>query len=265
MSLLNKLRAGLKEMGEGAVAWRVWMALAQEDIGDQHRRTTLGPVWLLINYLFFAGTFIFVFHRGDTSTPHYAAYVATGLFVWFYIMETLIQAVTLFVREESFIKGTRLPLSVFVMRLTMQTAIRAAYALAGCLGILLFSDVGLSAGWLFSLLAILLALLTAPAAITVLAFLGAYFPDSQFLVSNMMRLGMFLTPIFWIYEQASAVRAVFYYWNPFTYYVEIVRQPILTGQFPQNAFVACLLMSATLWVLAIILFSKLRREVVFVL
>lgn len=255
---LGDIRAALK-------LWRVWLALAQEDIGDQHRRTTLGPLWLLINYLAFAGTFIFVFQRGDSAMPGYAAYVAVGLLAWFFMMEVITQSVTLFVREESFIKGTRLPLSVYVMRLAVQALIRTAYALVGCLAIVLASGIAFSPAWLWSLAGVMLILAAAPAAIVLFAFLGAWFPDSQFIVSNLMRVGMFLTPVFWVYEGAGGVRGVFYHWNPFTYVLEIVRTPILTGTVPVNAFVFCALGAAALWILALLLLGRYRRQVVFLL
>ena len=51
---------------------------------------------------------------------------------------------SLFAREESFIKGTTLPLTVYVMRLAMQSVIRAGYALVGCLAILLLSGTPLT-------------------------------------------------------------------------------------------------------------------------
>lgn len=110
---------------------RIWFALASEDISDQHRRTSLGPFWLLINYLVFVATFVFIMGRGE-GIPNYTAYVALGLLVWFYIMETMNSGVGLFVREESFIKGTTLPLSLYVFRMTMQALMRAGYAALGC-------------------------------------------------------------------------------------------------------------------------------------
>lgn len=258
-------RSAWRDVREGLLRWRVAATLAQEDIGDQHRRTALGPLWLLINYLAFAGTFIFVFQRGDAGDTNYAAYVAIGLLVWFYIMEVLTQSVTLFVREESFIKGTTLPLTVFVMRLSLQSVIRAAYALAGCLGILVLSGVSLSAAWLWSFLGLAIVLVATPAGILLLAFLGAYFPDSQFVVGNLMRIGMFLTPVFWTYENSGGVQHIFYYWNPFTYFLEIVRAPIIEESFPLAAFLFCGGIVVVAWTLAFFLLGRLRREVVFVI
>lgn len=243
---------------------RVWMALATEDISDQHRRTWLGPVWLLLNYLAFAGTFVIIMQQ-DAGIPNYLAFVAVGLLVWFYMMETINSAVQLFVREEAFIKGTTLPLSIYVLRLTTQSLIRAAYAGGGCLALLLISGVGISMAWLWSVAAIVIIMIATPAVITIFAFLGAYFPDSQFIVSNLMRVGMFLTPVFWAHTGSGGARAILYYWNPFTYFLEIVRVPISSGDPPVRSFLLCIALTLVAWLVALFLLGRYRREVVFLL
>lgn len=254
----------IADLGQGVRMHPVWTALAREDIGDQHRRTALGPLWLLVNYLLFAGTFILIVHRGQDEG--YVIYVAVGLLVWFYIMETINFAVSLFVREESFIKGTRLPLSVYVMRMAMQGVIRSSYSLVGCAVILLATGAAPTPAWLWSGVAILLILATTPAAIMLFAMFGAFFPDGQFLVSNLMRIAMFMSPVFWTYRPGdSGIRAVFFHWNPFTYFLEIARAPVLDGTFPTHAFTICLSISVGLWVVSLFVFGKYLREVVFVL
>lgn len=255
---LHDLHAGLKMR-------RVWITLAQEDISDQHRRTTLGPLWLLINYLAFAGTFIFIFQRGDSGASNYPAYVATGLLVWFYIMETLTQSASLFIREKNFINGTKLPLSVYVMRLFMQTVIREGYALMGCLGILLVSGINLTIFWGFSIIAIILILLITPAVIIVFAFMGAWLSDSVFIVSNLMRVGMFLTPVFWVYKDEGGIREAFYFYNPFTYFLEIVRIPIVAGDVPFRSFLVCIMIGLFFWGIAIYILGRFRRQLNFII
>jgi lipopolysaccharide transport system permease protein len=80
-----------------------------------------------------------------------------------------------------------------------------------------------------------------------------------------MRVGMFLTPVFWVYDGAGGVRGAFYHWNPFTYFLEIVRAPILTGEPPIFALALCLTIALGLWTLALLLLGRFRRELVFVL
>lgn len=245
---------------------RMWLAMASEDISDEHRRTSLGPFWLVVNYLVFAAAFIFLIGQAS-NVPNFPAYVAIGLFVWFYIMEVLNAGVAVFAREESFIKGTTLPLSIYVLRLTTHAIIRAGYAMVGCLAIVALSGAVLSWSWVMSLVALGVIVLVTPAAIIVFGFLGAYFPDAQFIVQNVTKVGMFLTPIFWAYTGGDdqGLRAIFYYFNPFTYFLEIVRVPIVSGEIPARSLLLCLAMSLVLWTLALYLLGKLRKQVAFVL
>lgn len=262
--MLTTLASALDDLGAGLRQRRVWVALASEDIGDQHRRTTLGPLWLLINYLAFAGTFIFIFNHGSIGDT-YGAYVATGLLVWFFLMEIISGSITLFVREEGFIKGTNLPLSVYVFRDTLQSVIRNGYALAGCVALLLFGGIAITTTWLWSGAGLLLILAAAPSFIIVCAFLGVFFPDAQFIVSNLMRVGMFITPVFWAPGNGGGIQEAFYRYNPFTYFLEIVRDPILTGEPNLRAFGYCLIVTAVMWVIALLFLGKFRRQVALVI
>lgn len=256
--------AGIRDFLDGWNTRRLWSAFAKEDIGDSHKNTMLGPVWLLLNYLTYIGTFGFVMRAGG-GDKNYLAYISMGLMTWFFILEAITQGVALFSREESFIKGTPLPLSTYVFRLTTQCLIRNGYALLGCLGVLLLSGIYPSFMWLWSGVGILVVLLAAPAVITVCAFLGAYFPDSHYLVSNAMRVGMFLTPVFWTYNGSHGARHVFYWYNPFTYFLEIVRMPVLDGAMPLKALGLCLFICVVMWILALFLMGRYRKKVVFVL
>jgi len=244
---------------------RVWIALAHEDIGDHHRRTALGPIWLLLNYLAFAATFIYVFQRGGGSGPGYVSYVATGLFIWFFIKEAINQSTSLFVREESMIKGTVLPVSIYVMRQTMRSVIRSAYAFAGCIALLVLAGDPIPLGSLWAIPGMIVLLLVTPAVVTVFAFVGAFFADSSYIVSNAMQIGMFLTPVFWTYDGTRGMRHVFYYWNPFTYFLEIVRVPVLTGEPPLFALLFCSLFGVVFWMLALLLLGRYRKRLAFIL
>jgi len=258
-----KMRAAAEDFRSGLLKWRVWMTLAGEEIEEQHRTTLLGPIWMLLNYLAFAGIFITIFERGGDEG--YIAHVAVGLVVWMYIMETLSGSVSLFRREESIIKGTRLPLSVHIFRLTTQAAMRATYALAGCIILLtLFGIISTVHLWGFVFM-LPVVIFMAPPAVTILAFFGAYLRDVEFLVANLLRLGMFLTPVFWTYAGEGGLRAVLYHYNPFTYLLELVRGPVLTGTVSLPLIAACTVATLVLWLLAFITFSTLRSRLALVL
>jgi len=238
------------------------MALASEDIADSHRATLLGPVWQLLNYLLFAGTIIFIFGRHAPGV-NFMAYVAVGYLVWQFISDTLSQSATLFVREASFIQGTVLPISIYVLRQTMRTAIRSAYALIGAVPLVLFSGVDITPAVLSILPAALLLLLTAPGVAILFALAGVFFRDFQQMVTHSVRLLMFITPIFWVGSGGDGFRGFLYHWNPLTHYIEIVREPVVSGIVPLNSWAVALASSVLISVTALLALGKFNRKIVF--
>ena len=248
-------------------AWRmrsVWIELAAEDVADPHLRSTLGPFWLLINYLALAGPFVLFF--GNTSSiGNYPAYVAVGLLIWLYMSELIINALTLFVREQNYIRGTLLPISVYIMRLSMQFYIRLAYAGAGCLAILILSGALPQTAWIYSVLGLAVVIVTTPAVITVCAFAGAFVPDMSFAATNLIRLGLFLTPVFWIPGDGGVRDLVLNDWNPFTYFIDIVRLPVVSGAMPGFQLMVAACISLAFWLVATLFLGHYRKRVVFLL
>src|SRR5262245_27054109 len=137
----------------------VWTALASEDVADSHRQTMLGPLWPLLNYMLFAGTIILIF-APVTEGVNFAAYVASGVLVWMFVSDILTTGATLFIREESFIKGTTLPISLYALRLTMLVALRSIYALPAAVVFIIASDITPSEALISVVPAALLILLT---------------------------------------------------------------------------------------------------------
>jgi len=262
--MVRVVAAALSDIMAGLRLTALWWELAKEDIGDQHRLTVLGPAWILVNYLAYYFAFVHLFD-GGAGWETYEGYVAIGLLVWLFIMETIVQGVALFWREESLIKGTALPISVFVLRLTMQSLIRVGFAMFGCIAILLFSGIDVSPVAAWSVAGLLLVVLTGPAAIIVVAFAGTLSGDVRFVISNAMRVAMFLTPVFWTYAGEGGIRGALYDWNPFTYFLEIVRAPILSGELPGAAFGISAVISLGMWALAILLLGVFRKRVAFLI
>lgn len=258
------MNKAINDLVEGVRRHDVWIALAREDIGDQHRRTMLGPLWLLVNYFLFVATFVFIFTPSGKDNNH-IGYVAVGLLVWFFMSEVITISVTGFTREENLIKGTTLPLTVYVMRIFMQSVIRAGYAVLGCAAILFFSGTTMDSVAFSAIIGLFLILLITPAVIIILAFIGAYFLDMQFVVNNVMRVGLFITPVLWNDQFGDNLQRFVATWNPFTYFINIVRDPLVGGTFPANSLLICCAIGVLVWLAAFVLLQRLRDNVVFVL
>ncbi len=157
------------------------MAFASEDVADIYRRTFLGPAWSVLSFLLFVGSIVLII--GETSgIPHYMAFVSSGLIVYLTMTEVLAESSNLFQREMAFIKGTTLPISIYIMRLTSKTVIRSVYPLLAALFLVLVDGVMPTAAWFYSFLGILLIIISIPAAATVVSILGVIIPDMHFIV-----------------------------------------------------------------------------------
>ncbi len=260
--MLELAQRGLADLRAALKLRSLWWALASEDIADSHRRTMLGPVWPLLNYLLFVGSLVLVLGPGAGSS-NFTAYVATGMLVWLFISDILSMSATLFTREENFIKGTVLPISIYVMRQTLVISIRSFYALLGAIAILLYSGIEAAPALLSIGPAIFVLLLTAPAVAVLFGVAGAYFRDFQFIVVNATRLLMFVTPIFWTDPGAGGLLGFLYYWNPLTHYIEIVRKPVVEGVLPLSSWMVTLSITAILLVAALLTLGRFNRQIVF--
>lgn len=260
--MLEFVRRGLADIGAALKLRGLWWALASEDIVDAYRRTMLGPIWPLLNYLLFVGILLMIL-GGRGRTINFTAYVASGMLVWLFINDVLSMSATLFRREQGFIKGTVLPISIYVLRQTLLIAIRSFYALFGAIPVILYSGIELTPALLSIVPALLLLLLTAPAVAILFGLAGAYFRDFQFIVANSMRLLMFITPVFWTHEGVGGWRGILYYWNPLTHYIDIVRRPVVEGIVPLDSWAVTLSATALLSAAALVLLGKFNRQIVF--
>ena len=152
-------------------------------------------------------------------------------------------------------------MSVYIFRATMQSLIRFGYAAAGCIAILVFAETPVSLTGLWSFVGLALIVVITPPLMIVLGTLGAFVPDIQFVISNLMRVGMFLTPIFW--HSTTGVRGHLSMMNPLTHFINIVRTPVVEGSVPLHSFAICSAIVVGLWILAVFLLGKYHKKIVF--
>ncbi|RVD18681.1 ABC transporter permease, partial [Mesorhizobium sp. M7A.F.Ca.ET.027.02.1.1] len=70
---------------------------------------------------------------------------------------------------------------------------------------------------------------------------------------------------FWVYSGQEGVQKYAYHWNPFTYFLEGVREPITAGIFPTHALAVAGYISLGLWALALLLLGRYRKRIVFLI
>jgi ABC-type polysaccharide/polyol phosphate export permease len=162
-----------------------------------------------------------------TSTQKYLPYVAVGFIVWGFISTCITDGCGAFFSAATTIKQVPAPLSIYAYRVVWRTFIVLLHNMVIYVGVALIF--GIWAGFgniLLAVLGIVLLCLNGVWTSIVLGIFSARFRDIPPIVASFVQVAFFLTPIFWSADQLSERSAIVEY-NPLTYYVDIVRKPLL--------------------------------------
>jgi ABC-type polysaccharide/polyol phosphate export permease len=95
-----------------------------------------------------------------------------------------------------------------------------------------------------------------------IAMAGCRFRDLQPIISSMLQLVFFMTPLIW--DRGIIGGKVHFLWidaNPFYHLIEIMRAPLL-GKAPPLLSIACVVAMAVVgWFMTYLLFTRFRRRI----
>ena len=188
--------------------------------------------------------------------------LTVGLILWLFISGIVVEAPTVFVRQISTIRNVRLPLYVYPLQLVIRHLINLAHNIPILLVVWLFYGVSFKDTSWMALPAVAVLTATLFSAAMLLGFLGARFRDLEHIVTMVMPILMFLSPVFYRPRYLTLNEAVIWL-NPISHGIELVRYPLL-GEAPPLFLIASngallLLCSA----LAYWLYRKKHRNLVF--
>jgi len=224
---VNLRHTGYDDLWVGLRAVRVWGTLGWHDIRQRYRRSVIGPFWFTLSTALLTvvlGVLYSSLFQAEIST--YLPYVACGLVIWQLIGTVMNESCTVFMSSGYLIKQLRLPLTVHVARMVWRNFAIFAHSIPVVLLLLLAFDHWPGLEGLLAIPAILVLMLHGVWISTVVGILCARFRDIPPIVTNVVQLSFFFTPIFWMPEVLTE-RAWLVDFNPFYHVIEIVRAPLL--------------------------------------
>ncbi|WP_270935804.1 ABC transporter permease [Falsiroseomonas oryzae] len=253
----------LTDLSAGLQRWRLAGALARLDIRNRYRGSVLGPFWMTASMaVMIAGIGLLYSTLFKMTLREYLPWLAVSLLVWTTINQIVVDACGSFIGSEGVIRQMPLPYTVHVLRFVFRNAIVAAHSLP--LILVVFIVCGVFPGP-EAILAIPGLALLAVNAFAVGLFLGmvcARFRDIPQIVTSVMQLFFFLSPVLWKPELLGPSQA----WlplNPFFAMMETVRGPLVEGGAPPIIWVAALAYSALACTVALAFFIRFRGRIAF--
>lgn len=208
-------------------------SLVVRDLRVRYRRSTLGVLWTLLlpllNTLIFTTIFsaAFGFH-----VENYAVYALSGVLFWNFFQQSVISAMYSLARNASIMKKLPVPKAVFPVATILSGLVNFTLALIPLLGLMLVTGQPLKPALLFLPVAMAIAALFALGVGLLLSPLAVFFTDVVELVSVVLMLIMYLTPVFYPIGIVPEKFRWLIGLNPVAIVLETFRDPIFRGALP---------------------------------
>ena len=253
----------LKDLKDGVSSLHVWPMLGWQEIRQRYRRSVIGPFWLTISTGAMIGGMGPLYGRlfgQDISS--YFPYLAISFIVWLLIANLINDCSNAFIAAEGFIKQIRMPLTIHILRVIWKNLLIFGHNLVIVVLVFLFYPPEL--GW---------HLLQFPVALMVIAvnalwfgilvgLLCARFRDIPLIITSVVQVGFFLTPVMWKADMLGN-NIWFAYINPLYHFIDIARAPLVIGGASLLSWIVVLSITVAGYAVMILMFSRFRARIAY--
>ena len=233
----------LRDLWDGLRRVELWWVFAIHDIKQRFRRSTLGPLWLTLTMGIMIAALGFVFSQlFKQEISSFLPYLAVGLIFWGLLTSVINEGCNAFIAGEGYIRNVPMPISVHFYRSFARNLIIWAHNM-----VIYFLVIALfPPQWSWNMLLFFpgFALFLANLAWMGLAagILSTRFRDIPQVITNLLQVVFFVTPIFWS-AKILPDRAAFIELNIFYHLLEIVRAPLLGSAPSHVSWLAALILA----------------------
>lgn len=242
---------------------RVWRALAFYDIRAKYRFSMFGTLWIVLTTAVTAlsvGVIYGQFFGQEMS--RYLPYFTTGLVVWTFMSGVFNEAATTLTTTSHLIKATSIPISLHIMRMLQRNFIVFLHHLGIVGAIWLFIPWGIDLSIAAAVAGIALLYVFLAGVAVVISFVCIRYRDVPPLIAAATQFTFLASPILW-YEDSLRFGKEIVAVNPVTYFMRIVRDPLL-GQMPSlTTWSIALLLTAVSALLASFIYLSYRHRVAY--
>tara|TARA_Y100001968_G_C19451604_1_gene769042 strand:+ start:5210 stop:5995 length:786 start_codon:yes stop_codon:yes gene_type:complete len=244
--------------------WPIWFMLGTQDIKMRYRRSSIGPFWITISMAVTIYSMGFLYgHLFKIELAHYFPFLATGIIGWALVSSLILESSNAFIESEPYIRNQESYLSLFITRLILRNLIIFAHNVIVFLPIALIFHTSVNLNTLLLLPGLIIISLNALLWGSLLAVIGTRYRDFAQIITSLIQVIFFLTPIMWMPTLLPAKLNWVVMYNPFNQFLNLIRYPLLG----QALTLPSILMITTVTLLGLSLYAyclgKYKNRVVF--
>lgn len=257
------IRLAIDDIRDGLLSLHIWPMLGWQEIRQRYRRSIIGPFWLTLS------TAIMVLAMGplygklfNQELSVYFLHLTLGLVAWQLIAQTINDSCMTFIAAESFIKQVRLPLSIYVLRVAWRNLIIFFHNLVFVALVLLYFRPPIWPSVLQLPVSLLLFFVNAIWVGIAVGLICARFRDIPLIVSNLVQVAFFVTPVIWQRHMLGRHSWVMEL-NPFHHFIEMIRAPLMGTPIGESTWIAMGVMTLLGYAFTVVLYGRFRSRIAY--
>ena len=259
----EQLQLARKDFIEALCMAPFWIYLSWAEIRWRYKRSVLGPWWITISMSVFIGAIGIVYSKlFQQHISSYLPFLVSGMLTWTFISSLITDSTNLFKEAKTYITQMKIPYLLQAFKLVFRHLIIFAHNfLVYLLVMLIFHK---NPFWQFFIFipGLFLVTLNMLWISVFVGMIGIRYQDFTQIVSSLITVAFFVSPITWQPEQLQQHLSAFLL-NPFYYFLDLVRSPLI-GVFPQtSSWMFCVAFLLIGCALTFLFFTKYRRKIVF--
>lgn len=257
-----------KEYFEGI--WRdryILSSFVNKDLQMKYRRSKLGVLWAVLMplglSLIIGGVYSVIY---DSDPREFIPLIFAGLNPWIFLNGTADGGTMAFIGAEGYLKQTNVDAQIFPLRVTLVNFVNLLYALLAFLTVYLFlQPEAVGPRMLMTIPGLALMFIFALSLANIAAVINLDIRDYQPMQSLLLQGLFYATPILYPAEMlAERGFEMLYMWNPFYYFVEIVKVPIQGTSVPGwHVYAIAAAIAVAVFTLSIALVMRAKKGMAF--
>jgi ABC-2 type transport system permease protein/lipopolysaccharide transport system permease protein len=257
---LSRIVAAIHDLYDGLRKSELWITLGWHDIRQRYKRSIAGPFWITISMammiagLGYMSTGI-LNQRTDDALP----YIAAGIIVFYLISALINEGCNVFIETSRSILQIKSPFSIYVYQIVWRNLLIFLHNITiyGVVALIYKINPGYTA--FLAILGILAILINGFFLSFLIGGLGARFRDVPLICTNLMQVAFFLSPVFWRATQAQ--HPLFFQLNPFYYFLESVRMPLMGEAPPSRIWIMIAVITCVNAIVSTLFFARVRARI----
>ncbi len=249
------------------------LTLTNRELKARYRGSAFGYAWSLVNplllLLVYAFVFSTIFQPRDARVAPYGLFLACGVFPWLWISASWVEGTNTLQANAGLIRKASFPAEILPIVSVLANLVHFTFALPVIvLGLWYFGRQGHDVGGWSALAAPLVAVIQIPmVAGLALAFaaLNAHFKDVRDILTNLLTLLFFMTPILYTLRTLDGFPIVHRVVasNPFTPFMQSYQETLFYGRMPSpGTWLVMIAVSLATWIVGAALFDRLSDTLV---